>query len=131
MTQQLSRRQFLQYTGLLTIGMVAGCSDVEADYTVYMIDDQFFDPATLVIPVGATVAWQNKTAAVHTATCDPALAADEDDVRLPESAAAWHSGDLYNGEIWLHTFTTPGEYLYFCQYHELDGMIGVITVIET
>jgi plastocyanin len=65
----------------------------------------------------------------HTASCDPALAEKLTHVVLPAGATPWSSGDLYTGQTWQHTFTTPGTYLYFCRYHAAEGMLGTIAVV--
>lgn len=49
-------------------------------------------------------------------------------ITLPAGAEAWDSGDLYPGQSWSHTLTTPGVYVFGCRHHANQGMIGTITV---
>lgn len=77
------------------------------------IQDSFFVPNTMKIPVGTTVVWANNGALVHTV--------DSDDRR-------WSSGDLLPGETYRRTFDTPGIFDYHCRYHRSIGMIGQIVV---
>lgn len=122
----LSRRHFL----LLATGLLAGCgiTQREPDYTVVMRRHAAFEPASLFIPAGSIVAWQNRSDTVHTVTADAAKAQRPDRVALPEGVAPFDSGDIFAGERWAYTFDVPGTYVYFCRYHELDEMLGIITV---
>jgi plastocyanin len=65
---------------------------------------------------------------VHTITADPAKAQIPERITLPEGAPPFDSGDLFSGQRWIHTFDIAGTYTYFCRYHEMDEMLGVITV---
>jgi plastocyanin len=65
---------------------------------------------------------------VHTITADPAKAQMPERILLPEGATPFDSGDLFSGQRWVHTFDTAGTYTYFCRYHEMEEMVGVITV---
>jgi plastocyanin len=80
------------------------------------------------IKAGETVRWRNASDVVHTVTADPSLAAKAENVRLPEGAAKFHSGDIKPGGQFTHTFPVAGEYTYFCQPHELAGMVAKIIV---
>src|SRR5690606_37858162 len=72
----------------------------------------------------------NASSMVHTATADPALAANPDNVQLPAGAEPFDSGFLTAGQRFSYTFTVAGEYRYVCLPHEFAGMIGTITVNE-
>ena len=61
-----------------------------------------FVPATLMVPVGATVTWTNDDDETHTVT-----AADK----------AYTSTGLEHNGTYSHRFTTPGTYTYFCMLH--------------
>lgn len=87
-----------------------------------------FEPAEVTIKVGDTVQWTNRSIVAHTVTCDPAKAKSKDSTSLPAGAAPFHSGDLAQGTPWLHTFTAPGVYKYFCHHHEDMMMVGTVTV---
>lgn len=47
---------------------------------------------------------------------------------LPSGAQPWDSGIVAAGQSWSYTFTTPGEYTYFCIPHEAAGMVAKLTV---
>ncbi len=87
-----------------------------------------FDPDPVRVRAGQTVVWRNTSPVIHTVTADPARAARPGNVRLPDGAAAFHSGDMRPGAVYRRTFTVPGEYAYICVPHELAGMVGRIIV---
>lgn len=96
--------------------------------TVDMTSQLRFDPATVTIHVGQAVRWHNAASFVHTATDDPAKAANAADAQLPSGAQAFDSGQLTGGSEYVHTFTVAGEYHYFCKPHETLGMLGTVIV---
>lgn len=57
----------------------------------------------------------------------------EETAEIPGLSSS-HSGNLNEGDTFTVTFTEPGTYRYYCQYHssisggERLGMVGVITV---
>ena len=61
-----------------------------------------FVPATLTVPVGATVTWTNADEEPHTVTA---------------SDRAYTSTGLEQNETYTHRFTAPGTYTYFCALH--------------
>src|SRR5262245_19870265 len=87
-----------------------------------------YDPATLTIKVGDTVEWRNTSLITHSVTGDPNRAKTKGDAAVPAGAEAFDSGDIAAGQVYLHKFTTPGTYRYFCTHHESDGMVGTIVV---
>src|SRR5262249_35111807 len=94
---------------------------VTAQVTVQMVGHSFVDPAsntsTTTINVGDSVRWKAVSAAPHTATAD---------------AGSFDTGTLNNGDVSkLVTFTKPGRYPYYCQFHGGpggQGMSGTIIV---
>jgi plastocyanin len=122
--------------GTSAIGVLTACglsgsagSGESADVVVKMNDEMQFNPELVIILFGTTVRFENVgRRMVHTATCDPDLVDDAGNVRLPEGAPAWDSGNVEPGSIWRHQFDVPGEYRYVCLPHELAGMIGTIVV---
>ncbi len=75
-----------------------------------------FAPAELHVTVGTTVVWTNPDYQAHTVTADD---------------AAFDSGDQNPGDVFQQTFSKPGTYQYFCQYHGgpgLSDMAGVVVV---
>lgn len=135
--RSVSRRSLLRLGGTsvatVMIGaLAAGCTLLDAidddRYSVTMTDGSRYEPTVLTVPVGATVVWRNLAERPHTATADPDLLDDPSRVSLPDGAEPWDSGDILTGEQWAYTFTRPGTYIYGCQYHQGDGMIGTVTV---
>lgn len=89
-----------------------------------------FEPKTITIKVGETIQWTNDSLVTHTVTADPSKAAFAKNVLLPPGADVFDSGDLLPDETYLHLFTVPGTYRYFCKPHESTGMSGEIIVEE-
>jgi plastocyanin len=75
-----------------------------------MIDNFTFEPAQLTIKVGATVTWKNRDDIPHTVV----------------SAGKFRSKTLDTDDSFSFTFTSAGEYKYFCSLH--PHMTGMITV---
>jgi plastocyanin len=69
------------------------------------------DVVHVVIGVNNTVTWTNNDQVAHTVT-----AAD----------GSFDSGSMQPGQIFVHTFTTPGTYQYHCQIH--PWMTGTVIV---
>lgn len=76
------------------------------------IVDRAFDPAELTITVGTTVVWTNTGRLPHTVTASDGSF---------KSDATMQSGDVYR-----HTFDTPGTYAYVCLIHA--SMRGTVVV---
>jgi plastocyanin len=72
-----------------------------------------FQPGTIEIAAGTTVAWTNNDAVQHTVT-----AVDR----------SFDSGNMAPGATWRYTFTKPGTYQFFCVVHPF--MKGVVIVKE-
>lgn len=121
----LTRRQFLCLLGALPAACMA--TSREPDFTV-VITPSLFEPASLTIPIGSTVAWHNRTDHVHTITADPDKAQLPQRILLPQDVQPFDSGNLFSGERWVHTFESAGTYVYFCRYHELEEMLGMVEV---
>lgn len=93
----------------------------------------YFDPAGLHIQPGDTVRWVQVNGYHSVAAYAPANGNHE--LRIPTGAQPWDSGILLGefparGSTFEHTFTAPGVYDYFCQPHEVAGMVGRIVVGE-
>lgn len=132
----LSRRSFL---GTATAGTAITSASVAATAqqspTVELTDDLVFNPDSITVSAGDTVAWENVGQAGHSVT------AYED--RLPDDANyfasggfdaegpardAYPQGEIAGGETFEHTFEVPGTYEYFCIPHEGAGMVGTVKV---
>jgi plastocyanin len=83
----------------------ARCEDLAV-----MIDNFTFEPAQLTIKVGTTVTWKNRDDIPHTVV----------------SAGKFRSKTLDTDDSYSFTFTSPGDYKYFCSLHpHMTGMIKV------
>jgi plastocyanin len=75
-----------------------------------------FSPASITISAGSTVTWRHQGSGSHTITADD---------------GAFNSGTITAGETFSFTFTTPGEYGYYCEFHGSPGgggMAGIVIV---
>jgi len=116
-------RGSLLRAGVLVLAACVGlaCSDDDDDGTgpepgvqVIQLQAQAFSPATVTIDVGTTVRWSGGTVA-HTVTPDD-----------PDQPGVWQAEAMDPGEVFEHTFNTPGTYEYHCDLHA--PMTGTITV---
>jgi FtsP/CotA-like multicopper oxidase with cupredoxin domain len=79
---------------------------------VSMVDNRF-QPASLTVRAGTTVAWINNGANVHT---------------VSGRDGSVDSGAILPGKAFLHAFSTPGTYQFICRQHLLNGMSTTVTV---
>ncbi|MDQ4076449.1 MAG: cupredoxin domain-containing protein [Chloroflexota bacterium] len=108
--------------------LVSGCGSAEKPYSVEMTRTNSFSPAGLVVPNGATVIWKNVDHEVHSTVSTAEVALHPDAVVADGRSTHWDSADLPSSATWLHTFDTPGTYLYVCRYH--PEMVGTILVTQ-
>ena len=80
---------------------------------VVKIDNFSFTPATLTVPVGATVTWVNNDDIPH---------------NIVSSEQKFKSKPLDTDDKFSFTFTAAGTYQYFCGLH--PKMVGKIVVEE-
>jgi plastocyanin len=83
---------------------------VPAGESAVGIADFKFDPPTVNVPVGGSVAWTNKDAQQHTAT----------------SAGNFDAGAIEPGASMTVTFDTAGSFTYICSFHPF--MTGTVVV---
>ncbi|HUN59114.1 MAG TPA: plastocyanin/azurin family copper-binding protein [Candidatus Binataceae bacterium] len=96
---------------------------------IQMNDDMpMYQPDSIVITAGQTVEWHNNGQVSHSVVDDAKRAARPDDSLIPSGVDSFSSGGIMPGGTYRHTFTVPGRYRYFCASHELDNMVGEITV---
>lgn len=72
-----------------------------------------FRPATIQIPVGGAITFENTSKTTHTATCET----------CPQD-----TGDVQPGMLKTLTFPRAGTFRLFCRYHGEGGMIAQLTV---
>ncbi|MEM0120588.1 MAG: cupredoxin domain-containing protein [Thermoprotei archaeon] len=80
---------------------------------------QNYHPALIVVVIGVnnTVVWVNNDNVAHTVTARS----------VPSGATMFNSGNLNPGQTFEYTFTVPGNYTYYCQYH--PWMVGKVVVL--
>ncbi len=92
----------------------AQAAPASPDATVEVAErDDRFIPAELTVPIGTVVRWTNMDDEVHTTT---------------STTGRWNSGDMGPGATYSVAFTTPGTFLYRCNYHAAVGMVGRVVV---
>ena len=80
------------------------------------IQDNQFMPVPVQATVGSTVTWTHNGGNQHTVTADD---------------TSFDSGTLNPGDTFTMTFTAPGTYAYYCNFHGGpggEGMSGTIAV---
>jgi plastocyanin len=103
----INRRHF----GMLVVAtalLPAGAA--RADDIAIHIDNFVFEPAQLTVKAGQTVTWTNRDDIPHTVVC----------------AGKFRSKTMDTDGTFSFTFTSAGEYKYFCSLH--PHMTGVIKV---
>jgi plastocyanin len=81
--------------------------------TAVGITDFAFAPATLTVPVGATVTWTNHDAEPHT---------------VAASDGSFHSPGMDTDATYTYTFTKAGTFDYICSIH--PSMHGTVVVTK-
>lgn len=127
----LSRRGVLVLGG----GLAALASRVRADSPVEITmrgtprgERVWFSPQGLAVAPGTLIRFVNKDPGnSHTATCYHPSILDRPR-RIPSAAKPWDSDFLLPDESFQVTLTVPGVYDYYCQPHEMAGMVGRIVV---
>lgn len=100
------------HTGMAGTVTVVGASATPAPSAgpAVSVEDSRFTPASLVVPVGATVVWTNHGAGEHTVSATGLFA----------------SGRIAPGGTFSFTFATAGAFGYVCDIHA--GMAGTLIV---
>lgn len=88
----------------------------------------WFTPFGLAVAPGTTLRFVNRDPGnSHTATAYHPGNLDRP-LRIPRDAEPWDTGYLLPEESFEVRLTVPGVYDYYCQPHELGGMVGRIVV---
>jgi plastocyanin len=98
--------------------------------TQVMIQNYAYSPAQITVPAGTTVTWINLDSIGHTVTEGTPEAAKPVSSRVFDSSRGSSGANvilIQQGQSWNFTFTTPGEYDYYCIPHPY--MRGHITVV--
>lgn len=112
--------------GILALLGFAG-TGLGSSYTIQAMDYKFVAPgggSSLTVGVGAQVTWV-ASGEGHSVTSGTPVAVDNRFADHPASAGALNRGDTFTT-----TFTAPGTYPYFCEFHS-EQMTGVVTVVAT
>jgi len=89
--------------------------DVFVGETVEANGNLQFSPSTLTIGADTQVRWMNVSVELHTVT--------------PDGHSEWSAASLpEEGDVFIHTFDTPGTYEYYCEPHVGQGMTGTVIV---
>lgn len=97
-------------------GQSTSDSSVQSDTVALAIENFAFAPKEITIKQGTTITWTNKDQARHDVTPDEA------------KPGAPRSELLGQGESYSFTFTTAGEFNYYCSPHPY--MKGKVTVVK-
>jgi plastocyanin len=90
--------------------IVLGTASARAEEYKVTIDNFTFTPAQLTVKVGDTVTWTNHDDIPHTVV----------------SAGKYRSKTMDTDDSFSFTFTTAGDYKYFCSLHpHMTGMVKV------
>ena len=84
-----------------------------------------FSPASVTIPDGATVTWDNQSGTDHTVTCCDAASCDGASGGTGTDSG-FSNGGVADGGSFSYTFNGPGTYVYYCAIHGF--MHGTVTV---
>jgi len=101
---------------IATLMLFAGSPSVRANNqpaanAAVKIDNFFFGPQTLTVPVGTTVTWTNGDDIPHTSV---------------STDGVFKSKVLDTNEKFSYTFTKPGTYPYYCTIHpKMTGQVVV------
>jgi plastocyanin len=88
---------------------------------------QWYLPRQITVGVNDTITWTNNDNQVHTVTSGIGAGIESlINNKRGTPNGLFDSGPFKSGQSWMHTFTKPGTYTYFCTIH--PWMDGVVTV---
>jgi plastocyanin len=101
--------------GLMTLSMaIMTARPARADSSAVSIMNYAFSPSSFTVHVGDKVTWTNMDDAPHTVTSS-------------SGPTKLDSPTLNKGDTWSYTFTTAGDYSYYCAVHpNMKGSIKVL-----
>lgn len=117
---------------------LAGAPPAHSTVNRFLVDTNV-DDSTITVPVGATVTWTNlANNAPHTVTFplagQPLPVLPGDPFTPPMGGSTYdgsqvtNSGVMMGGQSYSLTFTKAGTYVYYCLFHDTEGMSGTIVV---
>jgi len=98
--------------------------------TVVIIQNFAYNPSQITVTAGTTVTWINRDTVGHTVTEGNPQAPKPANQRLFDSSHGTEGGNVITiapGQSFSFTFTTPGQYDYYCIPHSY--MTGHVTVL--
>lgn len=114
----------------LALTVLAGCSPAKAapasGGSQVVISSFRFQPETLEIPAGTKVTWTNADAILHTVTSGTSTKKDDFGNYELKKTSTFDGTMDDQGKSFSFTFTTPGEFTYFCSRH--NNMTGRVVV---
>ena len=108
------RIELMAFVTGAALACVIAPSVAQQDVVPVTIDNFVFEPARLTVKAGTTVTWLNRDDIPHTVAAKDRL---------------FKSKVMDTDESYSFTFSTPGEYTYFCSLH--PHMTGTIVVEGT
>jgi len=125
-----ARRARLAIIPALALAVVAGCAPAKAtpapSNPQVVISAFRYQPETLDIPAGTKVTWTNADAILHTVTSGTSTKKDDFGTYELKRTDTFDGTMDDQGKSFTFTFTTPGEYAYFCSRH--NNMTGRVVV---
>lgn len=117
---------------------LSGSAPAHATVNRFLVDTNV-DDSTITIPVGTTVTWTNQSNnSPHTVTFpvagQPLPSLPGDPFTPPMGGSTYdgtqvtNSGVLMPGQSYSLTFTKAGTFVYYCLFHDGEGMAGTILV---
>jgi plastocyanin len=129
-TAHLTRIARVTLVATLALTVVAGCSPAKAapasGGSQVAISGFRFQPETLDIPAGTKVTWTNADAILHTVTSGTSTKKDDFGNYELRKTNTFDGTMDDQGKSFSFTFTTPGEFTYFCSRH--NNMTGRVVV---
>ncbi len=105
------RIELMAFVAGAALACVIAPSVAQQNVVPVTIDNFVFEPARLTVKAGTTVTWLNRDDIPHTVAAKDRL---------------FKSKVMDTDESYSFTFSTPGEYAYFCSLH--PHMTGTIVV---
>lgn len=116
LTPTLSRPRGRTPTPSPVVTLVPATATIAVGRTQVEVGDYYFSPPVVTITVGTTITWVPVGTVVHT-------------ILSTDSPPAFRGGTSGAGSpVFRHTFSSPGTYAYYCDYHpdEMDAWVVVI-----
>jgi plastocyanin len=118
-----------EHNSMLPVPQIAVPALVPAQVFIQMTDHDTFSPASLTVPLGASITWRNYDTDPHTVTFDPAKSFPGVKVVQPAGAKAFDSGLIDADQSFTYVFDLAGHYIYICTVHAGKGMVATLDVV--